>query len=37
METGFILTHVLFNFELELVEKDKDWMTGMKVYFLGEA
>ena len=32
VEMRLILAHIIFNFDLELVEKDKDWMKDMKVY-----
>jgi cytochrome P450 len=32
MEMRLILARVLFNFDLELVDKDKDWVKGMKIY-----
>jgi hypothetical protein len=29
-----IMAKVLFNFDLELVDKDRDWMKGQKVFTL---
>jgi cytochrome P450 len=35
-EMRLILAKVLFNFDLELVDKDGDWMEGQKVFTLWE-
>lgn len=35
-EMRLVLTKVLFNFDLELVDKDVDWMAGQKVFTLWE-
>jgi hypothetical protein len=32
MEMRLILARLIFNFDLELVEKETDWMKDMKAY-----